>query len=669
MHDFLLELRCEELPPKSLAKFSQNLANNLSTELINNNLNFQSIKAFATPRRLAILIKDLAKKQQDININKKGPAINSNPKAVVGFAKLNGVSQDELSIKATNKGDYYYFETQQNGKNSAELLANICQSAIKNLQINRGMRWGDNAFSFIRPVHSVIMLFGDEVIPASILGVKTSNITLGLRFSKNNILKIDKASNYQKIMRANNIEVDFELRKNIIKNQINKIIIANNSVLIENDNLLNEVCALVEYPTAVLGEFDKLFLQLPPEALSSAMAEHQKYFSMVDKNNKLLPNFITISNAFTDDMRLVIAGNQKVIRPRLSDADFFWQQDKKQTLESRLDKLKQVLFMQQLGTMFDKSRRIEALSGIIAQTIGANVELSQRAALLSKADLTTGMVGEFTGLQGVIGSYYAKNDGEDPIIASAIYHHYHPRFAGDELPNSTEGLSVALADKLDTICGIFGINQEPTGSKDPYALRRMALGVMRIIIEKNIDFNLIKIIKNSLTLHFKQVDDKLVFRIHNFMLDRLRAYYKEQKIDISAFLAASKINNHNPYDLHLRILVLNDFIKLEVAKDLIEVNKRIANILKEAVFTPTNSYSFSKKVDNNLLKKVQKLQQFSGNYQQTINNLLSLKVVIDEFFDSVMINDNDAKIRQMRLSLIADIRVLFLKIGDITLLS
>jgi glycyl-tRNA synthetase beta chain len=659
MQDFLLELHTEELPPKLLPKFMDFLADNFSKELKTHNLNFTEIHKFGTPRRLAILVKDLEEKQADTDVNKKGPNTSANENAIKGFAKSCGVEVENLTIEATDKGEYYYFKNKQIGKYTKDLLAEISENAIKNIPITRPMRWANNDFSFIRPVRSLIMLFGSEIIPAEIMNLKSGNTTTGLRFTDNQIT-IDAASNYQQIMLEKaKIEVNFEKREQNIVSQIEKITSENNLQIIENKALLSEVCSLVEYPEAFIGTFEEKFLELPQEVIVLSMAEHQKYFA-VQKDGKLFNQFVAIANSKSKDISVVIKGNEKVVRPRLEDGEFFWRTDKKTTLESKLEKLKTVVFMQGLGTMFDKVKRIENISGFVANITGANTELASRSGLLAKADLVSEMVGEFASLQGVMGGYYATFDGENNEVATAIKEHYNPKFAGDNLPSNAEGLSVAIADKIDTICGIFAIGQPPTGSKDPYALRRLALGLMRIFIEKNLDLDLKKLIDYSLDLHNKN-DEKIASDIFEFMSERLKSYYKEQGVKTTSLIAASKYNSHLILDLHNRVMAIDEFSKTSDGKDLIAINKRIKGILSGAKYSEENTLNAKEELE---LQQSLELVK-SENYKDFMQELLNLKTPLENFFDNLIVNDEDEKIKNARLTLLKKVADKFNTIGEI----
>jgi len=673
--DFLLELGTEELPPKLLPKLSKALTDNLKTELKTLKLDFSAIELFATPRRLAVLVHNLQLQQDDQLIERKGPAINAPDQAVDGFAKSCGVSKSGLEQKTLGKATYYFFSKEQKGLETKSVLQQVVDAAIKNIPIAKPMRWGDSDIQFVRPAHWLVMLLGDEIVEANIMGLTSNNITRGLRFTGKQEFSIPNAKDYRQVMMDQaQIEVDFESRKEIIRQQVIQVANNNHATAVIDEALLSEVCALVEYPCAFSGGFNKSFLKVPEEALISAMKSHQKYFHMLDETGKLLPNFISVANIESSDISVIVDGNERVIRPRLADSEFFWEQDKRQTLASHLKKLDRVLFMKSLGSMGDKAKRIEELSGTIAVMIDANEQDSKRAGLLCKTDLVTEMVGEFADLQGVMGGYYALNDGESPAVAKAISEHYHPRFSGDTLPSTPEGLVVAIADKLDTITGIYGIGQGPTGSKDPYALRRMALGLLRIMVESKLNLNLKDLISASLAAHSNEVNSECASAIYKFMMDRLRAYYKEQKMSLKAFEAVFTVKPESPFDFHLRVEALNIFIADEASVSLIEANKRITNMLKDhqqlsinvdqsVLIEPAEKalYEATNTVASSLVE--------SSDYIQNINQLISLKTSIDTFFDEVMVNTDDVQLKTARLSLINWVRSLFLSVADVSHLS
>jgi len=673
--DFLLELGTEELPPKLLQKISNALTTNLTDQLSELKLSFGKVESFATPRRLAVLVRDLQLQQDDQTVERKGPALSAPDQAVEGFAKSCGVSKQDLSHKAFGKADYYFFTKEQKGLKTTDLLEEVVDTAIKKIPIAKPMRWGNLDFTFVRPTHWLVMMLGSEVVPATVMGLSAGNTTKGLRFTGEQEFGIDNAADYQQTLfdRAQ-IEVDFDARKQIIRKQVMQVASKSKANAVIDESLLDEVCALVEYPCAFSGGFDQKFLSVPEEALISAMKSHQKYFHMVDDNEKLLPSFISVANIESSDLSVIIDGNERVIRPRLSDSEFFWEKDKTESLESRLSKLNDVLFMKLLGSMGDKVKRIESLSSYIAGVIGANVDYSARAGLLSKSDLVSDMVGEFADLQGVMGGYYALNDGEDESVSIAIREHYHPRFSGDSLPSSREGLVVAIADKLDTITGIYGIGQGPTGSKDPYALRRMALGLLRIMVEGQLNLDLKALIAQSLSLHSSKVDASSADDIYQFMMDRLRAYYKEQKVSAKAFEAVLAVRPESPYDFHRRVEALNLFTQQSESESLIESNKRIANILKEHdnLGTDVDTSVFVEDAEKALYEAVSNVAKdlsLSADYEQTMNKLLGLKDSIDSFFDQVMVNTDDEILKRSRLTLLNWVRSLFLSVADISYLS
>jgi len=673
--DFLLELGTEELPPKLLQKISNALTTNLTDQLSELKLSFGKVESFATPRRLAVLVHDLQLQQDDQTVERKGPALSAPDQAVEGFAKSCGVSKQDLSHKAFGKADYYFFTKEQKGLKTTDLLEDVVDTAIKKIPIAKPMRWGNLDFTFVRPTHWLVMMLGSEVVPATVIGLSAGNTTKGLRFTGEQEFGIDNAADYQQTLfdRAQ-IEVDFDARKQIIRKQVMQVASKSKANAVIDESLLDEVCALVEYPCAFSGGFDQKFLSVPEEALISAMKSHQKYFHMVDDNEKLLPSFISVANIESSDLSVIIDGNERVIRPRLSDSEFFWEKDKTESLESRLSKLNDVLFMKLLGSMGDKVKRIESLSSYIAGVIGANVDYSARAGLLSKSDLVSDMVGEFADLQGVMGGYYALNDGEDESVSIAIREHYHPRFSGDSLPSSKEGLVVAIADKLDTITGIYGIGQGPTGSKDPYALRRMALGLLRIMVEGQLNLDLKALIAQSLSLHSSKVDASSADDIYQFMMDRLRAYYKEQKVSAKAFEAVLAVRPESPYDFHRRVEALNLFTQQSESESLIESNKRIANILKEHdnLGTDVDTSVFVEDAEKALYEAVSNVAKdlsSSADYEQTMNKLLGLKDSIDSFFDQVMVNTDDEILKRSRLTLLNWVRSLFLSVADISYLS
>ena len=673
-HDFLLELGTEELPPKLLLKLSNSLRDNFEQELNKLNLNFNNTKAFATPRRLAITISELQSKQQDQVIEKKGPSTQSPEMAINGFAKSCGVSVDELEKKELAGKEYFFYSKEEPGQSIKDLLPSIIEKSIKDIPITRSMKWGDSDYSFVRPVHWLVVMLDKDVVNANIMGLKSGRESKGLRF-QDSILKFTHANEYENLMSQKaQILVDFNKRKELIRDQILSVAKTNNAEVVIDESLLDEVCALVEYPRAFSGSFDKKFLDIPQEAIISAMKSHQKYFHLVDSKEKLLPLFISVANIESSNIQAIIDGNERVIHPRLADSEFFWNQDKAIKLEERLAGLDSVMFMKSLGSMGQKAKRIEKLSSNISDLAGFDKEIAQRAGLLSKTDLLSEMVGEFADLQGIMGGYYALNDGESKEVSVAIREHYQPRFAGDSLPSTDAGIAVSLADKMDTLTGIYGIGQGPTGSKDPYALRRTALGMLRILLEAKIELNLKSLIDFSLSLHLKEVDRKCAGDIYNFMMDRLKAYYRDANIDTNIYEAVLAVSPDSPLDFHYRIDALNEFTQSADSKSLIEANKRIANILKDSdeKLEELNSNMLLEDSEKILYKATESLtKELSGskNYKEIMKSLLNLKDSIDSFFDNVMVNAEDDKVRSSRLALIRRVRHLFLSVADISHLS
>ena len=673
-HNFLLELGTEELPPKLLLKLSNSLRDNFEQELNKLNLNFNNTKAFATPRRLAVTISELQSKQQDQVIEKKGPSTQSPEMAINGFAKSCGVSVDELEKKELAGKEYFFYSKEEPGQSIKDLLPSIIEKSIKDIPITRSMKWGDSDYSFVRPVHWLVVMLDKDVVNANIMGLKSGRESKGLRF-QDSILKFSHANEYENLMSQKaQILVDFNKRKELIRDQILSVAKTNNAEVVIDESLLDEVCALVEYPRAFSGSFDKKFLDIPQEAIISAMKSHQKYFHLVDSKEKLLPLFISVANIESSNIQAIIDGNERVIHPRLADSEFFWNQDKAIKLEERLAGLDSVMFMKSLGSMGQKAKRIEKLSSNISDLAGFDKEIAQRAGLLSKTDLLSEMVGEFADLQGIMGGYYALNDGESKEVSVAIREHYQPRFAGDSLPSTDAGIAVSLADKMDTLTGIYGIGQGPTGSKDPYALRRTALGMLRILLEAKIELNLKSLIDFSLSLHLKEVDRKCAGDIYNFMMDRLKAYYRDANIDTNIYEAVLAVSPDSPLDFHYRIDALNEFTQSADSKSLIEANKRIANILKDSdeKLEELNSNMLLEDSEKILYKATESLtKELSGskNYKEIMKSLLNLKDSIDSFFDNVMVNAEDDKVKSSRLALIRRVRHLFLSVADISHLS
>ncbi|WP_044407722.1 glycine--tRNA ligase subunit beta [Thiomicrospira microaerophila] len=685
--DFLVEIGTEELPPKALKNLVQALADGLQAGLVQSALRFGELKTYAAPRRLAVWVKDCQLLQADKLVERKGPAkkagfdAQGNPtKALQGFARSCGVEVADLIEVETDKGTWMAFEQAVQGQNAKDLLPDLVEAALAKLPIPKPMRWGSSDVAFVRPVHWVLMLLGSEVVPATILGKPASNVTRGHRFHAPAELTINQAAEYADVLKAQGFVVaDFAERRELIRLQVLALAAQEQAVAVIDEDLLDEVTALNEWPQAVMGSFDEDFLSVPSECLISAMKGHQKFFHLVDQDGKLLAKFITVSNIASTNPASVVSGNERVIRPRLSDAKFFWNQDRKGSLDDFLPQLKTVVFQQKLGTVFDKIERLETLAVKIAKPLGVRQELAERAARLSKCDLMSLMVGEFPELQGVMGRYYALAQNEHLLVADALDQQYKPRFAGDELPNNELAQSLAIADKLDTITGIYGIGEVPTGDKDPFALRRAALGLIRIMIEKELDLDLHWLIEASLKLHDKVVfSEALADSIYDFIIGRLKAYYADQGVSAEAFEAVRVCRPAHPIDFSKRIEAVKVFASLTEAESLSSANKRIQNILRKvegALPSEVNTALFEGEAEANLWQALDDLREevseqvAARNYTLALTRLAQIREPVDAFFEQVMVMADDLVVRQNRLALLNQIRQLFMAVADISRLS
>jgi len=688
--DLLIELGCEELPPKALLTLSEAFRQQVETRLQEAKLNFSAIETFATPRRLALKVLALDEKQADIQTERFGPALQAafddagNPsKAAEGFARSCGVEVSQLEQKNDGKVDKLFFSVSKAGEATAKLLPKIINEALAALPIPKRMRWGSSRVEFVRPVHWAVLLFGKNIISAEILGLQTSSNTYGHRFMHPEPIKLSSANDYpEKLFTEGKVEPSFHKRKELIRSQILQEAAAKNARAIIDEDLLDEVTALVEWPVVLTGNFDPSFLSVPKEALISSLKKHQKYFYMLDDNQNLLPHFITISNLVSTDPEQVIKGNEKVIGPRLADAAFFFEKDKQQKLDSSIEALKRVVFQKDLGSLFDKSERVKKLSIFIAELLNTSSIQVERAAQLAKCDLLSNMVGEFADLQGTMGHYYALHDGEDSAVALAIEEQYLPRYSGDLLPSSEPGIILALAERLDTITGLFGIGQPPSGSKDPFALRRAMLGVLRIILEKELPINLVSCINHAIdsfeSLPKKENRDLLLQDIMDFIFDRLRAHYADLNIPTSTFQSVDAVRPDSPLTFNLQINAVDNFTKLPEAEALAAANKRVANILSKLEDKPkatVNAELLNEQAEltlyNNLQKVIQETTPLIENQQFTeaLSKMASLQAPLDNFFDTVMVNSEDSALRENRLALLYQIRQLFLQIADISFLQ
>ncbi|TKB02542.1 glycine--tRNA ligase subunit beta [Alteromonas portus] len=684
----LVELGTEELPPKALKSLGEAFATQFEAALTQADLSFDSVSWFAAPRRLAVYVSGLAEGQADKVVEKRGPAVSAafdadgNPtKAAQGWARGNGIDVAEAERLVTDKGEWLLHKAHVPGQSVAELLEGLINQAVSKLPIPKPMRWGNYNTQFIRPVHTLCVLYGSEVVNVSILGLTSGRVVQGHRFHGEGRFELDHADNYASALEQQFVLADFEARKDKVRQQLEDA--AQNLSLKPdyNEDLLEEIASLVEWPVVLQAGFDEAFLAVPKEALIYTMKDDQKYVPLLDSNGALSNTFLFVTNIESRDASQVISGNEKVIRPRLADAEFFFNSDKKTTLESRLESLETVLFQKQLGTLKEKSERISALSAFIASQIDANETQAARAGLLAKTDLMSNMVMEFPDVQGVMGKYYALNDGEDAPVAEALYEQYMPRFAGDTLPSSGVSASVALADKLDTLVGIFGIGQLPKGDKDPFALRRAAIGVLRIVTELSLPLDLETLVTKAIDVYGdKLTNAETQSQVVDFVLGRFTALLQDQAIAIDVIQAVAARRPTKPADYLARVHAVDKFRALEEAEALAAANKRVANILAKQNVEVTDTIN----IDESLLaedaekalyvelKAAQKEVDIavpSQDYTRILTALATLRNVIDNFFDNVMVMADDEAVKNNRLALLSLLRQLFLTTADISILA
>ena len=684
--NFLVEIGTEELPPKALKTLATSFADNVEAELNQAGLAFDKIEWFAAPRRLAVKVLNLATQQPSKEIEKRGPAVSAAfdaegkpTKAAEGWARGCGITVEQAERIATDKGEWLVHRAKIEGQPTKNLLNDIVANALAKLPIPKPMRWADKTVQFIRPVHTVTMLLGDELIEGEILGVASARTIRGHRFLGEKEFEIQHADQYPQLLREKgSVVADFNERKAEILAKSQAKATALGGVADIEESLLEEVTSLVEYPNVLAAKFEERFLAVPAEALVYTMKGDQKYFPIYDKDGKLLPHFIFVSNINPEDPTAIIEGNEKVVRPRLTDAEFFFKTDLKQKLVDRLPRLETVLFQQQLGTLKDKTDRIEQLAGEIAKQIGADEAKAKRAGLLSKCDLMTNMVFEFTDTQGVMGMHYARHDGEDEEVAVALNEQYMPRFAGDELPKSLVASAVALADKFDTLTGIFGIGQAPKGSADPFALRRAALGALRIIVEKNLPLDLEDLVKKSAALFGDKLTNKnVVADVVDFMLGRFRAWYQDEGIAVDVIQAVLARRPTRPADFDARVRAVSHFRTLDSAEALAAANKRVSNILAkaDAAIGEINLTACVEPAEKALAEAVLALRTevqpliAKGDYTAVLDKLANLRAPVDSFFDNVMVNAEDPALRQNRLAILNTLQGLFLQVADISVLQ
>ena len=680
----LIELGTEELPPKALKSLGLSFRDGIVAGLAERELAHGEVQWFASPRRLAVQIAEVQLRGEDKEIEVLGPPAdrakdeqgNWTP-AAAGFAKKQGVAPEELQPVDTPKGVRLGLKKTEPGLNTSDCLNDIVHVAIAGLPIPKRMRWAASRVEFVRPVHWAVVMLGDNSEHGEILGLPTGRTTRGHRFHSSGDITPDNANSYPQALADARVIASFEQRQQMIREQVEAEAAKLGATAVIDPDLLDEVTGLVEWPVALTGSFEERFLEVPAEALVSSMKEHQKYFHLVDADGKLLPNFITLSNIESKDPAQVIAGNERVIRPRLADAAFFFETDKKTPLADRVSKLENIVFQQKLGTVADKARRVQALAGALAAKIGAQVEKAERAALLSKTDLVTEMVLEFSDMQGIAGAYYAEHDGEDPEVAAAIAQQYWPKFAGDRLPESGTACALGLADRLDTLVGIFGIGQPPTGSKDPFALRRASLAVLRIIVEKELDLDLAECLDLAAAQYPEGViAEGTTTQVLEYMIERFRAWYEEENIPVEVFRAVSARKLSRPLDIQQRVQAVHAFSQLPEAAALAAANKRVSNILGKLdeghSFGDVSANLLQEPAEKALEESLSALSEIAsghlaqGEYREALANLAGLREPVDQFFDDVMVNADDEALRNNRLNLLKQLRDQFLEVADIS---
>ena len=684
----LVELGTEELPPKALKSLGEAFATQFEAALTQADLSFDSVSWFAAPRRLAVYVSGLAEGQADKVVEKRGPAVSAafdadgNPtKAAQGWARGNGIDVADAERLVTDKGEWLLHNAHVPGQSVAELLEGLINQAVSKLPIPKPMRWGNYNTQFIRPVHTLCVLYGSEVVNVSVLGLTSGRVIQGHRFHGEGRFELDHADNYASALEQQYVLADFEARKDKVRQQLED---AAQSLSLKpdyNEDLLEEIASLVEWPVVLQAGFDEAFLAVPKEALIYTMKDDQKYVPLLDSDGALSNIFLFVTNIESRDASQVISGNEKVIRPRLADAEFFFNSDKKTTLESRLESLETVLFQKQLGTLKEKSERISALSAFIASQIDANETQAARAGLLAKTDLMSNMVMEFPDVQGVMGKYYALNDGEDAPVAEALYEQYMPRFAGDALPSSGVSASVALADKLDTLVGIFGIGQLPKGDKDPFALRRAAIGVLRIVTELSLPLDLETLVSKAIDVYGdKLTNAETQSQVVDFVLGRFTALLQDQAIAIDVIQAVAARRPTKPADYLARVHAVDKFRALEEAEALAAANKRVANILAKQNVEVTDTVNIdesllAEEAEKALYVELKAAQEEvdiavpSQDYTRILTALATLRNVIDNFFDNVMVMADDEAVKNNRLALLSLLRQLFLTTADISILA
>ena len=685
--DFLVEIGTEELPPKALPTLEAAFREALVKGLEAAGLAPSGAHSWAAPRRLAVLARDVPLSQPDRETERRGPALSAafdedgNPtKAALGFAQSCGISIDEIGKIETDKGAWIAYRSIEAGRPAAELLPGIVEKALAALPIPRRMRWGDGDAEFVRPAHWVVLLHGDAVVPGTVLGIPAGRETRGHRFHHPQPIRIAEPAAYAPLLETEgHVMPDFAARREAILGQVQEAASRLGGRALIPDALLDEVTALVEWPCAVSGTFEERFLAVPQEALIGTMQDNQKYFAVVDEAGRLMPHFVTVANIESREPERVSEGNARVIRPRLADAEFFWDRDRRTPLEARLEGLKTVVFQHGLGSLHDKAERIARLAGRIAPRIGVDRAHAERAARLAKCDLQTLMVYEFPELQGVMGRHYALHDGEPEDVAWAIEEHYLPRHAGDALPERGTGRAVALADRLDTLVGIFAAGLKPTGDKDPYALRRAALGIVRILVEGGLDLDLAALIDEAAEGLSDRLDARPVTgEVFDFAMERLRGYFAERGIAYDTLDAVLACRPTRPCDIERRLRAVEHFRQLPEAASLAAAHKRIHNLLKKVegeLPSTVDPARFAEPAEGALHAELERLERETGplfdggDYEPALTLLAALQTPVDAFFDGVMVMAEDAGLRNNRLALLNRLSALFLKTADLSRLQ
>jgi glycyl-tRNA synthetase beta chain len=685
--NLLIEIGTEELPPKSLKKLASAFKDEVVKSFEEKELKFSDANWYATPRRLSIVLTDLEVTQEDKEQQRRGPSVSAAfddegkpTRATEGFAKSCGVTVEQLEKLETDKGAWLAFNAIVKGKDTSDLLPSMIETALNRLPIAKRMRWGNNDVEFVRPVKWVLVLFGSNYIDCTIMAVVSGKESFGHRFHHPGAITIKKAESYiETLKQEGHVIADYNERRALIESQVKIIAEKNNGIAIIDPDLLDEVTSLVEWPVSFSGDFNPDFLKLPKEVLISSMQDHQKYFPVVDDNGNLLPCFISVANIESKNPSLIKRGNERVIQPRLSDAAFFWERDLKHGLANHIDSLNKVIYQKQLGSLADKSHRLINTVSSLAESLNIDVNKSKRAAELCLCDLLTDMVSEFPDLQGTMGRYYAQADGEDNNVAIALEEYYLPRFAGDKLPSTTIGQSLAISEKIDSLIGIFAIGKAPTGDKDPFGLRRSAIGLLRIIIECNLDIDLKELIATAASNYPAEIDaNKSTGDVYHFLIERMRRYYLDEGVSADTFESVLVINTSKPLDFHHRLTAVTEFRKLSEAESLAAANKRISNILKKSDITDLNKINDTLLVESSEITLAESLKNYQNrlapmiekrDYKSALTELAGLRENVDDFFDNVMVNCEDEATKMNRLALLDSLSALFLQTADISKLQ